>query len=105
MGGKGRDARMQTSEYFNKLAAIFKVLIIDMRGSNQIVLNKDEPIKFQMERDLKKRLNGKPVKDCIMQAYCFSVGLAHRLKDGDLFGGVIEMSDEEFAEAFDPTIL
>ncbi|MCB1323786.1 MAG: hypothetical protein H7A21_12180 [Spirochaetales bacterium] len=99
-GAQGREARIQIKEYMEKLSAILLALIKDMRGANQIVLNREEPVKFQLERDARKRLNGKAVKDCIMQAYCYTIALADRLEGGDLYGGVIEMSDEEFEEAF-----
>ncbi len=99
-GPSGREARIQIKEHMERVSQVLKVLIDDMRGANQIVTNRDEIVKFQIERDKRKRLNNKPVKDCIMQAYCFTIGLADRLENGDLFGGVIEMNEEEMGEAF-----
>lgn len=99
-GPSGREARIQIKEHMERVSQVLKVLIDDMRGANQIVTNRDEIVKFQIERDKRKRLNNKPVKDCIMQAYCFTVALADRLENGDLFGGVIELSEDEMAEAF-----
>lgn len=99
-GPSGREARIEIKEYMEKVNALLHALITDMRGPNKIVTNRDDVIQFQMERDKRKRLNGKPVKDCVMQAYCFTAGLIDRLDSGDLFGGVIELNEEEFADAF-----
>jgi hypothetical protein len=101
-GPSGREARIEIKEYLQKVSALLRALIGDMRGPNKIVINRDDPIQFQMERDRRKRLNGKPVKDCIMQAYCYAIALADRLEAGDLFGGVIELNEEEFDSAFAP---
>ncbi|MEQ9363951.1 MAG: hypothetical protein RIF32_06900 [Leptospirales bacterium] len=99
-GPSGREARIEIKEYMEKVNALLHALITDMRGPNKIVTNRDDVVQFQMERDKRKRLNGKPVKDCVMQAYCFTAGLIDRLEGGDLFGGVIELNEEEFAAAF-----
>ncbi len=99
-GPSGREARIEIKEYMEKVNALLHALISDMRGPNKIVTNRDDVVQFQMERDKRKRLNNKPVKDCVMQAYCFTAGLIDRLEGGDLFGGVIELSEEEFADAF-----
>lgn len=101
-GPSGREARIEIKEYMMKVNALLRALISDMRGPNKIVTNRDDVIQFQMERDKRKRLNGKPVKDCIMQAYCFTSALIDRLEGGDLFGGVVELNAEEFEAAFGP---
>lgn len=101
-GPSGREARIEIKEYMEKIHALLRDLIKDMRGPNKIVTNREDPVQFQMERDKRKRLNGKPVKDCVMQAYCFTAGLIDRLDKGDLFGGVIELNEDEFKEAFAP---
>ena len=101
-GPSGREARIEIKEYMEKVNALLHALISDMRGPNKIVTNRDDVVQFQMERDKRKRLNNKPVKDCVMQAYCFTAGLIDRLEGGDLFGGVIELNEEEFAAAFAP---
>lgn len=99
-GPSGREARIEIKEYMEKVNALLHALISDMRGPNTIVTNRDDVVQFQMERDRRKRLNGKPVKDCAMQAYCFTSGFIDRLDSGDLFGGIIDLNEEEFAEAF-----
>ncbi|MCB1174191.1 MAG: hypothetical protein KDK39_11515 [Leptospiraceae bacterium] len=99
-GNAGQEARTQLLDYSEKIIDIFKILIDDMRSDGTIILNKDKPINFDLERDKRKRLHGKAVKDAIMQAYCYLLALTERLRNGDLYGGVIEMSPEEFAEAF-----
>lgn len=102
-GVSSREARLQIKDFAGKVAGVLKALIQDMRAANQIVANRDEAIRFDIDRDKKKRLNGKPIKDCIMQAYCYSIALADRLESGDLFGGVVEMSEDEFQSAFLPS--
>lgn len=100
MGASGRESKIQLIDYCDKIIGNFEILIEDMRGENDIITNKDATITFDLDRDKKKRLNGKAVKDCIMQAYCYLLGLSDRLRDGDLYGGVIDMTDDEFARAF-----
>ncbi len=99
-GVSGREVRVSMKDHVDKVSELLKALIADMRGAKQIIANRDDPIKFEIERDRRKRLNGKPVKDCIMQAYCFTIALSDRLANGDLFGGVLEMSEEDFQNAF-----
>lgn len=99
-GATGREARIQLLDFADKIIEIFESLIADMRGESQIILNKDDPMHFDLDRDKRKRLNQKPIKDCIMQAYCYLLALSDRLRDGDLYGGIIEMSDTEFLHCF-----
>ncbi|MBX7058733.1 MAG: hypothetical protein K1X75_11765 [Leptospirales bacterium] len=99
-GVTSRETRLQIKEFSSRVAEVLRALIHDMRGANQIVSNREDAIRFEIDRDKRKRLNGKAIKDCIMQSYCYSVGLADRLEHGDLFGGVLELSEEEFQSAF-----
>ncbi len=45
-------------------------------------------------------MNGKSIRDAVSDAYSFTTVFASRLENGDLFGGVIDLSDEEYAKAF-----
>lgn len=48
----------------------------------------------------RKRLNKKPVKQCIMEAYCYLMALYDRLETGDLFGGLVELTPEQMKSSF-----
>ncbi|EMJ87133.1 hypothetical protein LEP1GSC196_3402 [Leptospira meyeri serovar Semaranga str. Veldrot Semarang 173] len=48
----------------------------------------------------RKRLNKKPVKQCIMESYCYLMALYDRLETGDLFGGLVELTPEQMKSSF-----
>jgi hypothetical protein len=100
-GTSGRESRNEIKNYMQKVEKALQALISDMQGEGKIIANKDDALKFDLAADQKKRLNGRPVKECIMEAYCYAKALAKRIEDGDLFGGVIDMSEEEFARSFE----
>jgi len=102
-GVTGRQVRNLIKVFMSKVEAALGTLKDDIDTSKQIVLNPDEQIKFDLKADQKKRLKGKPIKECIMEVYCFVKALAFRIEKGDLFGGVIEMSQEEFENNFEST--
>jgi hypothetical protein len=70
-----------------------------MKSKREIIGNMDDIMSFD-NVEAKKRLNKKPVKQCIMESYCYTLALAERLENGDLYGGVVELSPEEMKESF-----
>ncbi len=99
-GASGRESRVKIKEFMAKVAGILNELIQDMKGPKKVVTNMEEPITFDQQIEGRRRLNGRKVKECIMEAYCYAHVLADRIEGGDLFGGVIEMSEDEFAKSF-----
>lgn len=99
-GSSGREVRNQMKDYLRKVEGLLGTLKRDMRNEKAILVNPEDQIKFDLAADQKKRLNGKPVKQAIMEVFCYVGALAARIEDGDLFGGVLEMSDEEFEKSF-----
>jgi len=63
----------------------------------------EDALNFDSELEGSKRLNGQAVKQCILEAYCFSLALSYRLSEGDLFGGILDMTDEEMVASFGKT--
>ncbi|MCC5814541.1 MAG: hypothetical protein JJT78_07280 [Leptospira sp.] len=94
-----RNVRVTAKEFMEKTSDILLILINDMKSKREIVGNMDEPIVFD-SMEAKKRLNKKPIRNCIMESYCFSKALAERLENGDIYGGVVELSPEEMKESF-----
>lgn len=82
-----------------KTAEILEKLIADMKSKKEIVTNMEDIITLDM-MESKRRLNKKPIKQCIMESYCFAIAFAGRLENGDLFGGVTELSPEEMEKEF-----
>lgn len=70
-----------------------------MKSKKEIVTNMEDIITLDM-MEAKRRLNKKPIKQCIMESYCFAIAFAGRLENGDLFGGVTELSPEEMEKEF-----
>ncbi len=99
-GATGREVRNAMKDYLRKVEGLLDTLKKDMRAEKQILVSPDDPVKFDLAADQKKRLNGKPVKQAVMEVYCFVGALASRIDNGDLFGGVLEMSEEEFEKSF-----
>lgn len=50
--------------------------------------------------EAKKRLNKKPIKQCIMESYCYVMALSDRIESGDLYGGLVELTPEQMKESF-----
>ncbi len=98
---EGRNTRGLVRTFMDNVAKSMAFLIADMKGAKQIVGNMDEPVKFDSE-EKNKRLNGKPVKQCIMDAYCYAVAFKERLANGDLFP-LTPMTDEEMIASFGST--
>lgn len=100
-GGSGRETRMAIKTFMERVHTTLSDLMDDVRENrNQIVLNASDPIKFDAQIEGKRRLHGRTVAESLQEAYSYSLALAGRIEDGDLFGGVIEMSDEDFQRAF-----
>jgi hypothetical protein len=99
-GTSGREVRNMMKEYLRKVEGLLGTLKNDMRNEKQILANPEDAIKFDLAADQRKRLNGKPIKQAVMEVYCFVGALAARIEDGDLFGGVLEMNEEEFEKSF-----
>lgn len=99
-GGSGRETRVAIAEYMKNVSKALSELISDIRSGGSIVANPDEPMTIESISDEKMRLNGKKVKEGIMESYCFAYALANRIESGDLFGGVLEMSEEDFKAGF-----
>ncbi|EMP03160.1 hypothetical protein [Leptospira santarosai] len=96
---QSRNVRVTVKEFVEKTAEILEKLIADMKSKKEIVTNMDEIMTLDM-MESKRRLNKKPIKQCIMEAYCFAIAFAGRLENGDLFGGVTELSPEEMEKEF-----
>jgi len=96
---EGRNTRGLIRAFMDNVAKAMGYLIGDMKGPKKIVGNIDDLVKFDAEFEKGKRLNGKPVKQCIMDAYCYAVAFKERLANGDLFP-LTPMTDEEMQASF-----
>lgn len=100
---EGRNLRGMTRQFMEKVNKYMAEFINDMKGEKKIVANMNDEVKFSSEIEGDKKLNGKKVHECIMHAYSYSLTLKERLTSGDLYGGVINLSDEEMLESFGST--
>jgi Mor family transcriptional regulator len=100
MDTAGRNVRGLVRSYMESVTRILAVLITDMKSTKAIVENMDEAVEFDSDLEGSKRLNKQAVKQCILEAYCYSLALNERLLNGDLFGGILEMTDEEMIQVF-----
>ncbi|PJZ69424.1 hypothetical protein CH373_13840 [Leptospira perolatii] len=96
---QSRNVRVTAKDFIQKTSELLSKLIADMKGKREVVANMDATMSFDLV-EAKKRLNKKPIKQCIMEAYCFSLAFSERLENGDLFGGVPELSAEEMEKEF-----
>lgn len=96
---EARNTRGLIRAFMENVKKAMGILIEDMKGAKQIVGNMDEPVKFDAEFEKGKRLNGKSVKQCIMDAYCYSLAFVERISKGDLFP-LTPMTDDEMQQAF-----
>ncbi|MDH4263344.1 MAG: hypothetical protein OEV78_09905 [Spirochaetia bacterium] len=100
---EGRNVRGLVRSYMDNVTKILATLITDMKTNKAIVENMDEALEFDSDLEGSKRLNGQPVKQCILETYCYSLALNERLINGDLFGGILDMTDEEMITNFGST--
>ncbi|WP_039937740.1 hypothetical protein [Leptospira terpstrae] len=97
--GQSRTVRMAIKEFSLKSRDSLLVLIKDMKSKKEIVANMNDVLTLD-SMESRKRLNKKPVKQCIMEAYCYLMALYDRLETGDLFGGLVELTPEQMKSSF-----
>ena len=96
---QSRNVRITIKEFMDKTSENLKYLHDDIHGAREIVENPDEQLVLDVMEG-KKKLNKQTISDCIFDAYSFSSALAARLDAGDLFGGVVELDEQEMAKSF-----
>lgn len=97
--GQSRTVRMAIKEFSLKSRDALLVLIKDMKSKKEIVANMNDVLTLD-SMESRKRLNKKPVKQCIMEAYCYLMALYDRIETGDLFGGLVELTPEQMKSSF-----
>ncbi|TGL55040.1 hypothetical protein EHQ59_05380 [Leptospira kemamanensis] len=97
--GQSRTVRLAIKEFSLKSRDALLVLIKDMKGKKEIVANMNDVLTLD-SMESRKRLNKKPVKQCIMEAYCYLLALHDRIETGDLFGGLVELTPEQMKSSF-----
>lgn len=97
--GQSRTVRMVIKDFNVKVRDILLELIKDMKSKKEIVVNMDDIISLDA-MEAKKRLNKKPIKQCIMESYCYVMALSDRIESGDLYGGLVELTPEQMKESF-----
>ncbi|PJZ86040.1 hypothetical protein [Leptospira harrisiae] len=97
--GQSRTVRLAIKEFSLKSRDSLLVLIKDMKGKKEIVANMNDVLTLD-SMESRKRLNKKPVKQCIMESYCYLMALYDRLETGDLFGGLVELTPEQMKASF-----
>ena len=99
-GQSGRQTRMQIKEFMEEVRAALSEIIEDFRAGGSTLANADDTLSFDLKPNEGMRLDGKKVKEAIMETSCFALALAQRLESGDLYGGVIEMNAEDYEKSF-----
>ncbi|PJZ37628.1 hypothetical protein CH354_08445 [Leptospira levettii] len=97
--GQSRTVRMAIKDFSLKSRDSLLTLIKDMKGKKEIVANMNDILTLD-SMESRKRLNKKPVKQCIMEAYCYLLALHDRIETGDLFGGLVELTPEQMKSSF-----
>ncbi|TGM36861.1 hypothetical protein EHQ92_12035 [Leptospira biflexa] len=97
--GQSRTVRMAIKEFSLKSRDSLLTLIKDMKGKKEIVANMNDVLTLD-SMESRKRLNKKPVKQCIMEAYCYLLALHDRIEAGDLYGGLVELTPEQMKASF-----
>jgi len=95
-GKSAQLAREQICEFMQKVREALSPLVEDLKQNLQIVINPEEIFKFDFPSESSKRLYNKPIKICIWEAYAFASAIAYEINRGFLYGGVVEISDEEY---------
>lgn len=96
---QSRNVRMTIKDFIEKTRDNLGVIVEDMKTKREIIGNMDDIITLDMV-EARKHLNKKSIKQCITESYCYTMALAERLANGDLFGGVVELSPDEMMQSF-----
>lgn len=99
-GRTGREVRLAIRNYMTRVEKILGQLLKDIKEGGRVVANPDDILIMDLENDQAKHIHGKRIKVALRDTYAFAHALRVRLESGDLFGGVLEMSDEEFQKGF-----
>jgi hypothetical protein len=97
--GQSRTVRMVIKDFNLKVRDILLEFIKDMKSKKEIIVNMEEVISLDA-MEAKKRLNKKPIKQCIMESYCYVMSLYDRIESGDLYGGLVELTPEQMKDSF-----
>jgi hypothetical protein len=92
----GREVRMAIKSYMNRIEKLLAMLLKDMKEGGRVVVNPDEVFVMELAADQSKLMNGRKLKEIIRDTYAFAHVLGKRLESGDLYGGVLELSDDDF---------
>lgn len=91
----GKDVRMKVRGFMDKCSTELKKLIDDMNGSQTIIGNPQDVLRFESAIEGNRKMNDKKVYEIITYAYWYSSAFAYRLgPSGDLYGG-LEFSGKE----------
>lgn len=99
-GQSGRQTRLQVKQFMDEVHSILSEIIEDYRAGGSTLGNPEDILQFELKPNEGLRLDGKRVKEAIMETNCFAMALAQRLESGDLYGGVIEMNPEDYEKSF-----
>ncbi len=99
-GQSGRQTRIQIKDFMDEVNTILTEIIEDFRAGGSTLSNGEDSLQFDLKPNEGMRLDGKKVKEALMETSCFAKALAHRLESGDLYGGVIEMNTEDYQKSF-----
>ncbi|MCB1168958.1 MAG: hypothetical protein KDK25_01420 [Leptospiraceae bacterium] len=99
-GQSGRQTRIQIKEFMDEVHTNLSEIIEDFRAGGSTLANPEDTLEFELKPNEGMRLDGKKVKEALMEASCFAMALAERLESGDLYGGVIEMNPEDYEKSF-----
>lgn len=102
---EARSLRGLIRYYMSSLLVQLGELVKDMQNTHVAVANPNETLRFHLEIEGKKRMNGKTIENAIIEVYCYCLALKERLENGDLFGGILEMTEEEMISSFGKSLL
>lgn len=102
---EARSLRGLVRYYMSNLLVQLGELIKDMQTAHVVVGNPDEVLHFNLELEGKKKMNGKSIQNAIIEVYSYCLALKERLENGDLFGGILEMTEDEMIASFGKSLL
>ena len=103
----GMNVRKLIKKYMDSVSRIMARFISDLQEEEpKIVQNPGTTVELSVDSNssVKRRLNNKTIKDCILEVYCYSLAFDEKLSSKELAGSQVEIPIEVLQKVYGPEV-